>query len=143
MFLIRSDLDIMRSNSGLVLIWIIESLDIFKVTYVKSCNVVCSGKGEIEESAILADVGAVIERKVVKMPHYAERADEHILDSNCVASLGTKVIQLFDNTLFAVCILSVRVDDPNLPKMHSSGESSAFRVARDELHILDSTSLKE
>jgi hypothetical protein len=63
MFLTWSNLDIMRSDCRLVLIRVIEPLDVVKITDVKSCNVVCSCQSEIEETAVLADIGAVIERK--------------------------------------------------------------------------------
>jgi hypothetical protein len=57
--LVRRDLDIVRPNCGLVLIWIIKTFDVVQVADVQRGNVVCCGKGGVEEAAVLADVGAV------------------------------------------------------------------------------------
>lgn len=58
--LVRRDLDIVRANGGLVLVWVIQALDVVQVANVEGSNVVGSGQGEVEETAILGDIGAVI-----------------------------------------------------------------------------------
>jgi len=65
MLLIRRNFDIMRSNCGLVLIRIIESLDVIEITDVKGCNVVSGCQSEIVEAAVLTDVGTVM-KKVIR-----------------------------------------------------------------------------
>lgn len=52
-------------------------------------------------------------------------------------SLIAQVEEKLCDTLFAVGILAGRIDDPDLTATHSSRDSSTFRVARDELHVLD------
>lgn len=40
-FLVRSDFEVMRANSGLVFVGVIEALHVIKVRYIKSGDVVC------------------------------------------------------------------------------------------------------
>jgi hypothetical protein len=56
--LIGSDLNVVRSNAGLLLIGVIETLDVVEVTNVKGSDVVGSGEGQVDEFAIRSDVGA-------------------------------------------------------------------------------------
>lgn len=56
--LIGGNLDVVGSDSGLVLVRVIETLDVAQVTDVQSGDVVGSSKGGIEVFAVLADVGA-------------------------------------------------------------------------------------
>lgn len=56
--LVGSDLDVVGSNSRLVLIRVIETLDVVQVANVQSGNVVGSSQGGIEVFTVLADVGA-------------------------------------------------------------------------------------
>lgn len=59
MLLVGSDLDIVRADSGLVLIRVIKTLDIVQITDVQSSDVIGSGQSEIDEAAVLGDIGAV------------------------------------------------------------------------------------
>lgn len=56
--LVRSDLDVVRAHGRLVLIGVVQTLDVVEVADVKSGNVVGSGEGQVDEAAILTDVGA-------------------------------------------------------------------------------------
>lgn len=56
--LIWSNLDVVRSDGGLVLVGIIQALDIVQVADVEGGDVIGGGKSEVDEAAILADVGA-------------------------------------------------------------------------------------
>lgn len=60
--LVRSNLDVVGADGGLVLIGVIQSLDIVEIADIKSCNVVCGGQSKVDVFAILGDVGAVGER---------------------------------------------------------------------------------
>lgn len=56
--MIGGNLDVVGSDSGLVLVGVIETLDVTQVTDVQSGDVVGSSQGGIEVFAVLADVGA-------------------------------------------------------------------------------------
>jgi hypothetical protein len=64
-----------------------------------------------------------------------------VLDSDSVTGLGTKIVELLNNTLLAVGILAKGVDDPDLAEVDGSSESGSFRVIGNELDILDTTTL--
>jgi hypothetical protein len=57
--LVRSNLDVVGTNSGLVLIGVIETLDVVEVANVQSGDVVGSCQSEVDKLSILGDVGAV------------------------------------------------------------------------------------
>lgn len=59
MLLVGGDLDVVRADGGLILIGVIETLDIVQVADVQGSNVVGSSESQIDEAAILGDVGAV------------------------------------------------------------------------------------
>jgi hypothetical protein len=58
MLLVRSNLDVVRSDGRLVLIGVVQTLDVAEVADVEGGDVVGGGEGQVEEAAILADVGA-------------------------------------------------------------------------------------
>lgn len=58
--LVRRDLDIVRANSGLVFVGVVQALDVVQVTNVEGSNVIGGGQREIEETTVLGDIGAVI-----------------------------------------------------------------------------------
>lgn len=57
--LVRRDLNVVGASSGLVLIRVIQTLDVVQIADVKSSDVVGGGQGEVEETTVLADIGAV------------------------------------------------------------------------------------
>lgn len=59
MLLVGSNLDIVRADSGLILIRVIKTLDIVQITNIQSSDVVGSGQSKVDEAAVLGDVGAV------------------------------------------------------------------------------------
>jgi hypothetical protein len=58
-----------------------------------------------------------------------------------LTDLVAEIVDELGDTLVAVGILATRIDDPELCTTHGSGDSSTFRVSRDELHILDTRTL--
>lgn len=59
MLLVGGDLDVVRADGGLILIRVIKTLDIVQVADVQGSDVVGSSESQIDEAAILGDVGAV------------------------------------------------------------------------------------
>lgn len=59
MLLIRSHLDVVRADGRLILIRVIEALHVVQVANVESGNVVGSCQSEVDEAAVLTDIGAV------------------------------------------------------------------------------------
>lgn len=57
--LVRRDLDIVRANTWLNLVRVIQTLDVVQIADVKGGNVVGGGQGEVIETAVLGDIGAV------------------------------------------------------------------------------------
>lgn len=68
---------------------------------------------------------------------------DYLLDSNSITGLGAEIVEFLNHTLVAIGVLSQRVNDPELTQVHSSGDSGGFRVSRNELDILDATTLLE
>ena len=64
------------------------------------------------------------------------------VDGDNVARVGTKVVEELCDTLLAVGILTERIDYPDLTEVDSSGKSSRFVVAWDELDVLDTATLE-
>lgn len=58
MLLVGSDLDVVRTDGGLVLIGVIQTLNVRQVADVKSGNVVGGCEGEVEEATVLGDIRA-------------------------------------------------------------------------------------
>ena len=66
-----------------------------------------------------------------------------ILDGDLIACFRTEIIEELGNTLLAIGICPEWIDDPDLSKMHSGGESSRLFVARDEFDVLYSAALDD
>jgi len=64
-----------------------------------------------------------------------------LLDCNHVLGGGTQVVEEFRYTLLPGAVVAEGVDDPDLAEGNGCGESGGFAVARDELDVLDTTSL--
>ena len=56
--LVGCDLDVVGADGGLLLIRVVEPLDVVQVADVESRDVVGSSQREVEEAAVLGDVGA-------------------------------------------------------------------------------------
>lgn len=63
------------------------------------------------------------------------------LNSDDIASLRTEIVEQLCCTLFSIGVFAERIDNPHLTEVDSSSKSSGFRVSRDELDVLDTTSL--
>lgn len=57
--LVRCHLDVVGANRRLLLVRVVQPLDIVQVADVQRRDVVCRGQREVEETAILSNVGAV------------------------------------------------------------------------------------
>jgi hypothetical protein len=57
MLLVRSDLDVVGTHGGLVLVGVIQALDIVQIGDVQGGDVVGGCKGQVEETTVLTDVG--------------------------------------------------------------------------------------
>lgn len=57
--LIRSDLNVVGANRGLILIRVIQTLDVVQVADIQCGNMVGCGESGVEVFTILANVGAV------------------------------------------------------------------------------------
>lgn len=91
--LVWRDLDIVRTNSGLVFIWVVKTLDVVEVGDVESSDMVSSCEGQVEETAVLGDVG---------------------VDRHGVAGFGTEVVEELSDAGLPVLVLTLRVDNPDL-----------------------------
>lgn len=140
MLLVRSDLDVVGTHGGLVLVGIIQALDVVQVGDVQGGDVVGGCEGQVEETTVLTDVGTDERGGVSICSMYKIRMGE-VLDSDSVTGLGTKIVELLNNTLLAVGILAKGVDDPDLAEVDGSSESGSFRVIGNELDVLDTTTL--
>lgn len=67
--------------------------------------------------------------------------NENLLDGNNISRARPKIIKKFGHPLFSIGISPERIDDPHLAKMDGRGQSSALGIARDELDVLNSTTL--
>lgn len=56
--LVRRDFDIVGTNCGLLFIRVIQTLNVVQVADVQSGDVVSGGQGEVDETAVLGDIGA-------------------------------------------------------------------------------------
>lgn len=72
---------------------------------------------------------------------YAIEIGYDILDGDSITGLGTKVIELLNDTLLAVRVLAKGVDDPDLAKVDSSSQSSSFGMIGNELDVLNTATL--
>lgn len=101
--LIRRDLDIVRSDDGLLLIRIIKTLDVVEVRDVESGDVVAERDGEVGELSVVGDVGV-----------YGER----------VLGFVAEIPEEFGDTLVALGVFAEGVDDPDLAGANSSVDVS-------------------
>jgi hypothetical protein len=99
--LIRRNLDIVRSNDGLVLIGIIKTLDVIEVRDIESGDVVTERDGEVSEFSVVGDVG---------------------VDGEGVLGFVAEIVEEFGDTLVALGVLSEGVDDPDLARTDSTGD---------------------
>ena len=121
MLLIWSDLDVMGSDSWLILIGVVETLDVIEVGDVESGDVVRGGEGEVEEFTVGGEIG---------------------VDCYCVACFWAEVVEEFSDTLGTGDGVGAEwINDPYLTKGDGSSDRCAVFVAGDELHVLDSASL--
>jgi hypothetical protein len=56
--LVGRDLDVVRADGRLVLVRVVETLDVVQVADVEGCDVVGCCEGQVDEAAVLGDVGA-------------------------------------------------------------------------------------
>jgi hypothetical protein len=70
------------------------------------------------------------------------RGWDGVLDCNHVRGGGTQVVEEFCYTLLPGTVVAEGVDDPDLAQGNGGCESGGFVVARDELDILDTASLR-
>jgi hypothetical protein len=97
--LIRRDLDVVRSNDGLLLIGIIKTLDVIKVRDVKSGDVVTERDGEVGEFSVVGNVG---------------------VDGEGVLGFVAEIVEEFGDTLVAFGVFAEGVDDPDLAGSHGA-----------------------
>lgn len=101
--LIRRDLDIVRSNDGLILIGIIKTLDVIEVRDIESGDVVAEGDGEVSELSVVGDVG---------------------VNGEGVLGFVAEIVEEFGNTLVALGVFAEGVDDPDLAGTNSTVDVS-------------------
>lgn len=114
--LIRRNLDVVRSNDGLLLIRVVETLDVVEVRNIKRSDVVAQGNGKVSKFTVVRDVR---------------------VNGDRLLGIGAEVVQELRDTLLAVGVLAEGVDDPDLAVLDGRGERRALLVARDELDVLD------
>jgi hypothetical protein len=120
--LVGRDLDVVRTGDTLVFIRVIETLDVVEVRDVERSDVVAESKSEVGPLAVIRDVR---------------------VDGKVVAGLGAEVVKEFSNTTLAIGVRAERVDDPDLAGTNSSSKSSGLRVARNELDVLDTLTIRD
>jgi hypothetical protein len=101
--LVGRDLDVMRSDDGLLLIGVIEALDVVEVGNVESSDVVAKSDGEVGELAVIGDVR---------------------VDGNRVLGLVTEIVEKLSDTLVALGVLAEGVDNPDLARTDSTASRS-------------------
>jgi hypothetical protein len=120
--LVGRELDIVGSNDGLFLLGIIKTDRVCEVRNIKSSDMVAQSNREVCPLAIIRDL----------------RVDSGGL-FGVLAQKGEK----FGGTLTAVLVLAKGIDDPNLARANSGGKGSRLGMSRDELDVLDTTSIWE
>jgi hypothetical protein len=139
--LVRRDLDVVRADGRLVLVRVVEALDVVQVADVERCDVVGGCQGQVDEAAVLGDVGAGDEC-VSGLWSRGSVLGGVLLDGDGVTGLGAEVIQELSDTGLAVGVLALGVDDPDLTQVNSRSKSSALRVAGNVLDVLDTAALQ-
>lgn len=99
--LVRSDLDVVRTDRRLHLVWIVEALGVVEVGDVESCNVVGRRQRQVDELSVLREVA---------------------VDCHRVACFGPEIVEELSDTLRAVGVGAIRIDDPDLPEVSRSGK---------------------
>ena len=97
--LVWRNLDVVRSDDGLSLSRVVETLDVLEVGDIQSSDMVTKRDGEVCPLAIVSDIR---------------------IDGYGVLGLVSKVVKKLGNALFAVCVLSERIDDPDLTRVDST-----------------------
>ena len=90
----------MRADDGLILIRIVQTLDIVEVGDIKGGDVAADGDGKVGPLAVVRNVR---------------------VDGGGLLGLVAELVQDLGNTLLAVLVLAVRVDDPDLTGANSTG----------------------
>jgi hypothetical protein len=98
--LVGRDLDVVRSDDGLVLLGVIKTLDVVEVRDVEGRDMVALCDCEVGELAVVADVR---------------------VDGDVVLGLGAQIPEELGDTLVAVGVGAEGVDDPNLAEGDSAG----------------------
>jgi hypothetical protein len=109
-----------RPDDRLILIRVIKTDWVVQVRNIDSSDVVAKCESEVSELAVIRNIG---------------------VDGKCILRLVAETDEKFCNTLAAIGVLAERVDDPDLARNDSSGESGGLRVAWDELDVLDTATL--
>lgn len=112
MLLISRDLDIVRSNSRLVLVGVVKTLDNGQIGNMKRGNVISSGEGVVVKTTILANVSALV-KSLAGSSHCKSK---HLLNTHRTTSLRAKVEELLDYALIAIGILPEWIDHHTWPR---------------------------
>jgi hypothetical protein len=102
--LVWGNLDVVRSNDGLNLVRVIQTLRGIEVGDVESSDVVSVGDGKVSPLAIIADIR---------------------VDGNGILCLVAEAVEELCNTWLAIGILALWVDDPDF-----SRDDSTERVSK-------------
>lgn len=136
--LVGGDLDVVRTNGGLILIGVVKALDVVQVGDIEGSDVVGGGESDCKCLSVSQIVGAGdIKLTVCEL---AVRSDVRV-DGHGVTSFGTQVVEELGFAEFAIGILPERIDDPDLAQVNSSGNSSRLLVSWDELDVLNATTI--
>jgi hypothetical protein len=118
--LIGGDLDVVRTNNGLLHVGVIETLDVVEVGDIKLSDVVASGAGEVGEATVRGDVR---------------------VDGGVVLCLLAESIEKLSLARLAVLVGLERVDDPDLTGVDGGCDGGVVLVTWDELDILDTSTV--
>jgi hypothetical protein len=136
--LVGSDLDVVGSDGGLILIGVVKTLDVVQVGDVEGSNVVGGGEGDCSYLLVSRVLAQVIARLTVC--ELAVGSDVRV-DGHSITSLWSQVVEELSFAELAISIFPERIDDPNLAQVNSSGDGSRLLVAWDELDILNATTV--
>ena len=69
MLLVRSDLDVVRANGGLVLIGVVKTLDVVQVGDIEGSNVVGGGESDCNELLVSRTIeGVLVDLQYANLP---------------------------------------------------------------------------
>jgi chlorite dismutase len=88
-----------RSDDGLLLIRVVETLHVGEVRDIKGSDVVSEGNGEVRETAVVRDVR---------------------VDSDGLLCLVAEVVEEFGDTLVAIGAGAEGVDDPDFARAYGA-----------------------